>query len=156
MIYTKPRNEKKISERLVAKGFEVYCPLVTTVRHWSDRKKTVKVPMFTSYVFARVAEMERVSILEDPGVLNFVYWQSHPAVVRQQEIEAIRKIEQHGLDVEVSGHRPSKGESIEITEGPFKGLSGEVRKLDKRRLSVWVESIKSLVTFNYQLNNEDV
>jgi transcriptional antiterminator RfaH len=39
VLYTKPKNEVKVAERLAAAGINVYCPMVTTVKQWSDRKK---------------------------------------------------------------------------------------------------------------------
>ena len=86
VIYTKPKNEKTVSERLSSNGIEVYCQIVETVRQWSDRKKKIKVPLFTSYVFVRVQEKQRTEILQDPGVMNFVFWLGKPAVVRDSEM----------------------------------------------------------------------
>ena len=43
VLYTKPKNEKKVSEQLNSLGFEAYCPLVTTFRQWSDRKKKIQI-----------------------------------------------------------------------------------------------------------------
>ena len=151
VVYTKPRNERKVAERLNAKSFEVYCPLVKTLRQWSDRKKSVNIPMFTSYVFVRLSEPDRQIVVQDPGVLNFIYWQGSPAVVRETEIETIKRIETDGLDIEVSGSRLQTGERLEIKEGLFKGLDGEVRRIDKGKISVWIESIKSQVIFDYQV-----
>lgn len=152
VAYTKPRNEKKVAERLTSYGYEVYCPIVKTLKQWSDRKKTVRLPMFTSYIFALLNENERQEVIQDPGILNFVHWQGTPAIVRDSEIESIRKIESYGLEIEVSEIQPVKGELVVITEGPFKRLTGEVRKIDKNRLSVWIEALKSLVTFNYEIS----
>ena len=47
--------------------------------------------MFPSYIFAYSDEKERPQLLYDPGVLNFVFWLEKPAVVRDLEIEAIKK-----------------------------------------------------------------
>ena len=44
-VYTSPRTEQKVAERLEKEGYEVYLPLVTTLRQWSDRKKKVKIPL---------------------------------------------------------------------------------------------------------------
>ena len=41
VLYTKPRHEVKALERLTQNGFEVYCPMKTTLKQWSDRKKKV-------------------------------------------------------------------------------------------------------------------
>ena len=38
-LYTKPRNEKKVEEQLLKMGVEAFCPKVSVVKQWSDRKK---------------------------------------------------------------------------------------------------------------------
>ena len=48
VVYTKPKWEKKVAERLDAIGIITYCPLITKVSQWSDRKKKVEVPLFNS------------------------------------------------------------------------------------------------------------
>jgi hypothetical protein len=52
----KPNGRKKVAEQLTKMGIECYCPLITQVRQWSDRKKKVVVPLFNSYVFVQVAD----------------------------------------------------------------------------------------------------
>jgi hypothetical protein len=39
VIYTRPQQEKKVAAGLTKIGVEAYCPIVTEVRQWSDRKK---------------------------------------------------------------------------------------------------------------------
>lgn len=152
-LYTKPRNEKKVVERLGQSGFNVYCPLVKTLRQWSDRKKKVQLPMFPSYIFCRIVEHKRHLLLEDPGVLNFVFWLGKPAIVRDDEIAAIRKIAEVGDDVKVEANTLKKGERVKIPEGPFKGLTGVVNKLDKRKVLVFVEQLDCIVSFKYMVED---
>ena len=151
VLYTKPRNEKKVVERLSQNGFEVYCPLVKTLRQWSDRKKKVQIPMFPSYIFAFTNEAERQQLLMDPGVLNFVFWLGKPAIVRDHEMEAIKQIAESGEDVHVAGSGFEKGQFVEIPEGPFKGLTGTVNKLDKRKVIVYVQQLDCMVSFKYKV-----
>jgi transcription antitermination factor NusG len=150
-LYTKPRNEKKVAERLLKNDFEVYCPLIKTLRQWSDRKKKVQVPMFPSYIFCRIAEPERYQLLMDPGVLNFVFWLGKPAVVRDEEIEAIRKIVKEGDEVKVEADQLKKDQLVTIPEGPFKGLTGKVDSIDKRKVLVYVEQLGCIVSFRYKV-----
>ena len=58
-IYTKPKNEKKVVEGLEKIGVEVYCPMITQVKQWSDRKKKVEMPLINSYVFVNIADKNR-------------------------------------------------------------------------------------------------
>lgn len=149
VLYTKPRSEKKVTERLSKKGFDVYCPLVKTVRQWSDRKKKVQIPMFTSYIFASTDEKERQLLLHDPGVLNFVFWLGKPAIVRDSEMNAIKKIAESGDEITVEGVKMEKGQFVTIPEGPFKGLTGRIDKLDSRKVIVFVEQLDCMVSFRY-------
>ena len=52
-IYTMPRSEKKVYNRIIESGIEAYLPLLTTVRIWSDRKKKVSLPLIPSFVFIK-------------------------------------------------------------------------------------------------------
>ena len=153
-MYTKPRSEKKVAERLHEQGYEMYCPLIKTVRQWSDRKKKVQLPMFPSYVFCRTNEVERQDLLQDPGILNFVFWLGKPAVIRDEEIEAIRTISDIGEEIKVEANNLERGQVVKIPEGPFKGLNGRVDKIDKRKVIVFVEQLDCMVNFRYALDEE--
>src|SRR4029077_16112 len=89
-VYTRPRWEKKVAEILTRKKVENYCPLNKVLRQWSDRKKIVHEPLFTSYVFVRVSESEIMSLKRINGVTNLVYWLGKPAIIRDSEIETIK------------------------------------------------------------------
>ena len=39
-------------------GIEAFLPLIKTVRQWSDRKKTVVLPLIPSYVFVSLPEKD--------------------------------------------------------------------------------------------------
>src|ERR1700690_1183255 len=90
-VYTRPRWEKKVAERLVEEGIEHYCPLNKVVRQWSDRKKTVLEPIFKGYVFIRTPDEQKWGVRKIPGHLNFVYWLGKPAQIKEQEIITIKK-----------------------------------------------------------------
>ena len=149
VLYTKPRNEKKSTERLTKSGFEIYCPLIRTLKQWSDRKKHVSVPMFPSYIFVQIDEAERKDVLRDQGVLNYVFWLGKPAMIRDNEIEAIKKIENQGSEIRVKGGKPEKGQMVEIPEGPFKGMIGKVDKVDRTKVLLYIEQLGCVVQFKY-------
>lgn len=105
--------------------------------------------MFPSYIFAYTNETERHLLLMDQGVLNFVFWLGKPAIVRESEMEAIKKIADAGEDVLVAGSGFEKGQFVEIPEGPFKGLTGVIDKVDSRKVTVFVEQLCCMVSFRY-------
>lgn len=90
VLYTKPRNEKKVAERLHVAGFEVYCPLKKTKQLWSDRWKWVEEPLFHSYVFIRIAEHDREQVFHYPGIVRYLFWLGKPAIIRDIEIKAMK------------------------------------------------------------------
>lgn len=152
VLYTKPRNEKKVAERLAEHQYEVYCPLVETVRLWSDRRKKVKTPLFNSYVFVRLEERERGDVLKDPGILNFVFWLGRPAVVRDAEIDAIRYITSEAGEVEVLSIDYNIGDDVLIREGTFKGLKGIVDTVDKNQVTLYIDALQCKIQFKNSLH----
>ncbi|MEP2237757.1 MAG: transcription termination/antitermination NusG family protein [Maribacter sp.] len=68
VLYVKPKNEKKVAERLSAHQVDVYCPMIKEVKQWSDRKKTIEVPLFSSYVFVNISECERQKVFDVPEI----------------------------------------------------------------------------------------
>lgn len=140
-VYCRPRTEKKVAERLAGRGVEVYCPLQTTMRQWSDRKKKVQVPVFPSYVFVHVAEADRLTVLQDPGVMNFVYWLGKPAVIRDGEIKAVQDFlaGNYGELFEMVDLR--EGDRVSIRSGAFASESGIVDEVKGNRVSVLLESL---------------
>ena len=139
--YTKPRCEKKVAERLETSGFEVYCPLQTTIRQWSDRKKRVKVPVIPSYVFLRISEQERLSVLQDPGVVNFVFWLGQPAILREEEIIALKNFLEDNCDIEAWAIPFKKGDNVAIHTGPLKDEIAEIAHVNSKFATLMLRGI---------------
>lgn len=136
VIYTKPRAEKKVEERLIRDGIDAYCPTYITLKQWSDRKKKVELPLIPSYVFVRVNERERTQVLQDPGVMNFVFWQGKPAVIRQEEIEVLKS---NMSNFEIP--EAQVGEYIVVEHGTFKGQTGKVKHISDNNVVLVLESL---------------
>ena len=155
VLYTKPRNEKKVFERLSKQGIESYCPCQKILKQWSDRKKWVEEPIFKSYIFikAPATESEKVAILQTPGVVRFLYWLGKPAQVKQIEIEAIQNfLGEYELVDTVSFESGSK---LNIKEGALKGAKGIVLYQTKNEVVLRIEKLgMSLVARLSKLNVE--
>jgi transcriptional antiterminator RfaH len=125
-LYTAPRSEKKVFRRIVELKYEAYLPLVKTLHQWSDRKKWVEVPMFSSYVFVRIDFRDHHKVLQVPGAVRFIYFSGEAASVPDHQVEWLVRINENRFRVEVTQQKFDKGQDVEITEGPFKGLIGEM------------------------------
>ncbi|MBT6376913.1 MAG: hypothetical protein HOJ72_01585, partial [Flavobacterium sp.] len=64
VIYTKPRTEIKVSQRLSVLGIENYTPTKIEMRQWSDRKKKIAVPLLPSMVLVSIHEKEVNKLFE--------------------------------------------------------------------------------------------
>jgi transcription antitermination factor NusG len=119
-LYTKPRNEKKVADNLALLGIEVYCPMVSIVKQWSDRKKTTQQPLLNSYVFVKLDEKDRARVFDVSGVVRYLFWLGKPAIVKDHEILAIKEMLQEKYkEISVTGIQP--GSKITLQEGAFKG-----------------------------------
>jgi transcription antitermination factor NusG len=140
-LYTKPRWEKKVNLLLTEKGIETYCPLNKVKRQWSDRIKTIDEPLFKSYVFVKVDDTERTKVRLTNGVINFVYWNQKPAIVKEREIETIKRFLN---DHENVGLRPLElavNQLVTFTSGTFMDLKARVLDVRKKEVKVVIESL---------------
>jgi hypothetical protein len=91
VIYTKPRGEKKVEEQLLSLGINAYCPTRNEIRLWSDRKKRIQVPVLPSMVLVNIDEKDIDRVFECPGVVRYMFWMGKRAIVRQLEIDIMKK-----------------------------------------------------------------
>jgi transcription antitermination factor NusG len=140
-VYTRPRWEKKVNLLLREKGYETYCPLNKVKRKWSDRIKVVEEPLFKSYVFIKTEEKERTAIRMTAGVMNFVYWQGKPAVIREKEIQTIRFFLDEYENVEVRPVDIKVNQRVRITKGPFMDAEGKVVGVQRKTVKVIIDSL---------------
>jgi transcription antitermination factor NusG len=149
-LYTKPRWEKKVNAALLKRGFEAYCPLNKVRRKWSDRMKTIEEPLFKSYVFVHIEDHQRSEVRFVDGILNYVYWNGKPAVVKDQEIIEIKKFLSEYEDVEVSSIDVKPADEVMIQSGVMMGKTGRViRVLSKNMVEVYVDSLGFKLTAKF-------
>ena len=135
-VYTKPRHEKKALERLSTKGFEVFCPMIITIKQWSDRKKKIRIPLIPSYIFVNVNEVEKIKVLEDPSVLNYIYWLGKPAIIRENEIARLKGLISKKKMQEFEIRKLKIGEKISISKGFLKAKNATLKKVNNNNIHV--------------------
>lgn len=139
-LYTAPRAEKRVKERLDSLGVECWLPLHRSPRVWSDRVKIVEVPLFSSYVFVHCEEPELRSLLTVNGVSKIVYYDGMPAVVKDKEIDAIRKFLE-----KASEYSLCPGDEVEIVCGTLKNVSGKIQRIKRDYLALFLEQLGATV-----------
>jgi len=140
-VYTRPRWEKKVNKLLNEKGVESYCPLNKIRRKWSDRIKTVEEPLFKSYVFVKVSEEDRTNVRMTNGVINFVYWNGKPAVIKEKEIAAIKRFLDEYENVEVKPMDLKINQRVIVTGGPLMDQQGKIVDVRQKTVKVAIDSL---------------
>lgn len=141
VLYTAARAEKQVLERLNAQeGVECWLPLHRSPRVWSDRVKIVEMPLFSSYIFVRCNENILRKLIYVYGVSRIVYYNGKPAIVRQEEIDAIKEF------LEQANNRPLiPGDEVKILCGAMKNISGKVKKIKKNHLLLYLKQLNATV-----------
>src|SRR5450759_1031590 len=108
LLVVRLNHERKVAVRLQAKGYEVFLPMHTVRRQWSDRVKTYDAPLFPGQLFCRFSLAEKVLVVTTPGVLA-----EKPLPVQDLEIERLRRITASRYPVEGCA-LPQTGEIVEV------------------------------------------
>ena len=155
-VYTRPRSEKKVAEILTRRKIENYCPINKIVRQWSDRKKVVHEPLFTSYVFARVSESNVTALKQTNGVINLVYWLGKPAVIRDSEIEAVRKFLSEYSNIKLEKTPVSINDHVRVLSGPLMDLEGKVLSIGSNTVKLALPSLGYMMFAELETSNVSV
>ncbi len=141
VLYTKPRHEVKALERLVQNGFEVYCPMKTTLKQWSDRKKKVSEPLLPSYIFIKTTEKKRATPLTDPSVINYIFWLGKPAIIRDIEIDTLKGIISKDKVQDFEVRELKLGDEIEINKGQIKGKNATIKSISNNYIKAELKEL---------------
>jgi transcription antitermination factor NusG len=143
-LQTRPRHEKIVAQRLEERGVTTFLPLVTEVHRWSDRKKSVQMPLFSCYVFAKFVpnRADRLRVLRVDGVFGLVGARGEGAPIPDQQIDAVRSLVEGQLSW--SCHPFLKiGQRVRIRSGALDGLEGIlVSRNGDRTLVISVDAIQ--------------
>lgn len=150
VVYTKPKWEKKVSEQLTKLGIVCYCPLITQVRQWSDRKKKIEVPLFNSYVFVQMTESERNLVFQSPGAVRYLFWLGKPAIVRDEEINCIKDWLYTPDTCDISVDYFQIGETIELESGPFSAQKAVVQEVTNTHYVLVLESLGCVLKMKHK------
>ncbi|MRT91916.1 UpxY family transcription antiterminator [Ancylomarina sp. 16SWW S1-10-2] len=142
-IYTRSRSERKLLEELVENGVDCYLPMQKQLRVWSDRKKWVETPLFTSYVFVRVSELEYHQAIQSTWAVRYVSFGGKAVIIPESQIEGLKTfLADKEREVEVTTRHFKKGDQLEVTSGPLQGVLGELIQIrGQQRLVLRFESL---------------
>jgi transcription antitermination factor NusG len=154
--WTRSRQEKVAAAMLQASGVQIFLPLKSELRQWSDRVQTVEVPLFSGYLFIRMnAQKEsRFRVLNIPGIAGLVGNGSGPWPIPDQQIEAIRTILVRRVECSLIPLL-EEGSLVRVIRGPLTGIEGRLlQSKSTSRLLISIGMVRQSVAV--QLSREDV
>ncbi len=142
-VYTRPKHEKKVYEKLTEQNIEAYVPLQKSCRQWSDRKKWIKEPLIKGYVFVRIPLTQSLPVLQIYGTVRFVTFNRQYAPIPDFQIDALKKTLNKQAEMQPS-HYFRKGELVEVTRGSLRGVVGKVQDVEnERRFVISLDAIQT-------------
>jgi transcriptional antiterminator RfaH len=131
-LYTRPRAEKLVYQRLVEVGIETFLPLQKVYRKWSDRKKLVEKPLLSSYIFVKTNSKHFPAVYKTNGVVKFVSFEGKPVSIPKNQIDNLRLLINSDAEIEVTSEKFATGDNVEVVSGSLVGLTGELIKIGRQ------------------------
>lgn len=140
-IYTATHHEKRVQEQFLERGIESFLPMYTAHRHWKKRTPiTLQLPLFPNYVFVRIAQGKRSTVLSTPGVFSIIGSARNGWELPELEIQALqrgvccRNVEPHTY--------LAVGDRARVKSGVLAGLEGVViRKKNNLQIILTLDQI---------------
>ncbi len=143
-------------QQIITREIEVFLPLVPTIRMWSDRRKKIFVPLFPSYLFIYGDENERLKAIRGTiGALGYLMYRKRPAIVTEREIENIKISLKEPERIKVDKLIITEGALVEITSGPFRGMTGIVIEV-RGSYRLVVNIIELNASLNIELTSSEI
>ena len=143
-IQTRARHEKKVATQLQGQGVRIFLPLISQLHRWSDRQKTIHLPLFPCYIFVHVAACPKIhrAELHTSGVIGFVGIRGVAVPIPDKEIEDIEILLTHNVTCALYPFL-SVGQRVRICGGSLEGVEGIlVAKNSDRSLVISMEVIQ--------------
>jgi len=150
VVYTKPQQELKVASQLTAMGIENYCPKVTLIKQYSDRKKKVTKPLLSSYVMVELEENQRQKVFACSGIVRYLFFLGKPAVIPASDITLMQD-HLNGVYNDIKVNTLSVGDSHTINEGAFSGVLGKVVETNNTKVKLELASLGMVITLRKQV-----
>lgn len=136
LIYTKPKCEKKVASLLTKRKIENFYPI--NCRQIKDyrKNKVVYEPLFDSYVFAKMKCSETALLREFNSVINLVFWQNRPVIIREEAIKAIKEFIGNHSNIKLIKIPVEANAEAVVMDGPSYSKEGNVLTVKNRSKKV--------------------
>jgi len=152
-LYTKSGCEKKVANLLSRRNIENYCPLK---RQWNGGKKVVLEPLFNSFVFVQITDTDMLNIRMTDNVVNFVYWLGKPAVIRDEEIEIMKRFMNEYANVKLEKIAFDVDGMVRVIGGPLADNKANMVSVKNNTVNIVLPSLGYMMLAEVQKSNVEI
>lgn len=134
---------KNLQQRVESMGmedkiFNVIVPKEKKIKIKDGKRKTVEEKIYPGYVLIEmvVTDDSWYVVRNTPNVTGFIGVGTTPVPISQKEVDTLKK--RMGVDKPQYKVGVKVGDSVKITDGPFKDLDGKVSEIDEEKGKVRV------------------
>lgn len=144
-LQTYARAELSVSAQLSNAGVRVFLPMQSArLAHRASQVATPQ-PLFPRYLFCRMSLSSGPRLYSISGFVRIVGAGKRPMPIDDAEIDAVRRFSLSSYPIEPISF-PRAGDRVQITSGPFAGMSGSlVVSGDMRRFVVSISLLNRAV-----------
>ncbi len=151
-IHTRAKHERKVASDLTGAGVEVFLPLVRRIQRWSDRNKTLELPLFPCYLFAYTVSSSsfRLMLFKNRSILGLLGNHGHGTPIPEEQLESVRRVVSTGVPI---GSHPflKIGQRVTVRGGALDGVQGVLVGTNRgRRLVVSLDAIQRSISITLE------
>lgn len=145
-VKTRYKCEKQVCKHLSQRGIECYVPLLQRTKRYQRKVKHYEVPLINCYVFVRIDFDDRIDVLSNYNVVDFLKVGGEISPVTDEEISIMRRVVGEVTAIELTPYEWKEGDQVEVISGSLTGLTGTLlTRAGKHELLIGLE------TLGYQL-----
>lgn len=143
VVQTRYRFESKVAAQLQGKGVETFLPVLSETHRWTDRQKTISLPLFSGYVFVRLhpSAPSRTRVLRTEGVIGFVSVHGDASPIPSGQIDDLRRLLAQKLPCALHAFL-TVGQRVRIRGGCLDGLEGILAESNQKTLVISIACIE--------------
>lgn len=141
IIFIKPLSQKKLIFFCKRKNIEHYFVASSNMGRRDLKGESSNDPIVHSLFFIKASEAMLPEIKKIEAVFNIMYWQNKPAIVRDEEIAAIKDFTLHYNNIKVKRTFVDTEGEIQNISVPLKGIEGNVYSISYKTIKLNLPSL---------------
>ncbi len=153
MLYVKKNSEKRASAALKKNKIQNFCPLkCRQIKHLRTTRLCYE-PLFGSYLFANLTEGDFALIKRVKNVVNIVHWIDKPAIIANEEIEAIKEFHRLHQNISIEKYQANNNQAISIIDVPSYSIGGNTVLVKTNLIKVHLPSLRLVMVVEIKSGN---